>query len=57
MYKFFHKVFGAYTIRTDSKNGVKLVNLLHKEKLLFWGMKKGKDGFSIKASLSHASRF
>ncbi len=51
MYKFFHKVFGAYTIRTDSKNGVKLVNLLHKEKLLFWGMKKGKDGFSIKASL------
>lgn len=51
MYKFFHKIFGAYTLRTDSKNGVKLVNLLTKEKLLFWGLISGEDGFSIKASL------
>lgn len=51
MYKFFHKIFGAYTLRIDNENGVKLVNLLNKEKLLFWGLKKGEDGFSIKASL------
>jgi similar to stage IV sporulation protein len=51
MYKFLHKIFGAYTLRTDTENGVKLINLLNKEKLLFWGLKSSEDGFRIKASL------
>lgn len=51
MYRLFHKIFGAYTLRTDSSNGIKLVNLLNKEKLLFWGVKSAEDGFTIKASL------
>jgi len=51
MYKLFHKIFGAYTLRTDSKSGIRLVNRLTKEKILFWGLKNDADGFRIKASL------
>jgi hypothetical protein len=51
MYRFLHKIFGAYTLKVAAKDGVRFVNILNREKVLFWGLRSGEDGFYIKASL------
>lgn len=51
MYKLLHKMFGAYTLAVPAKDGVRLVNILNRAKILFWGIKTDGENFYIKASL------
>ncbi len=51
MYKLFHMLFGAYTISVPAEYGVRLINLLNRKKILFWGAKRKTDILVVKASL------
>jgi len=51
MYKLLHKIFGFYMLSMPLKEGIRFVNILNKHNILFWGLKKQKDYYTIKASL------
>ena len=51
MYKLLHKIFGAYTLSVPVRDGIRLVNILNRKKILFWGVRNTGDSICFKASL------
>lgn len=51
MYKAFHRMFGAYVLSVPEEEGIRLINLLTRERHHFWGMEKKEGAYFIKASL------